>query len=78
MMINSPTDGCYGVWVGVGGKHACVDLIGISPLIGLRVETFNVGQAPSKVLQVKWQNMRKHVLTINMLSYHLFLTLLTS
>ncbi|KAK2456598.1 hypothetical protein QL285_003948 [Trifolium repens] len=32
----------------VGGKHACVDLTGVSPLVGLRAETFTVGQAARK------------------------------
>jgi hypothetical protein len=38
----------------VGGKHACVDLTEVSPLVGLRVGAFMVGQtalkaAPNKV-----------------------------
>jgi len=32
----------------VGGKHACVDLIGVSPLVGLGVRPFAVGQAALK------------------------------
>ena len=27
----------------VGGKHACVDLTGFSPLVGLTTENFTVG-----------------------------------
>ena len=37
----------------VGGKHACVDLTGVSPLVGLREETFTVGQAALKVASSK-------------------------
>ncbi|MCI11580.1 auxilin-like protein [Trifolium medium] len=33
----------------VDGKHACVDLTRVSPLVGLRTETFTVGQATLKV-----------------------------
>jgi len=50
----------------VSGKHACVNLTRVSPLMGLGVR------------QAKWSNMRKHVLTINMFLYHLIFTLLTS
>ncbi|KAJ0540593.1 hypothetical protein HanRHA438_Chr09g0374631 [Helianthus annuus] len=31
----------------VGGKHACVDLTGVSPLVGLGSSAFTVGQAAS-------------------------------
>jgi hypothetical protein len=37
----------------VGGKHACVDLTGVSPLVGLRAGTFTVGQAALKVASCK-------------------------
>jgi hypothetical protein len=37
----------------IGGKHACVDLSGVSPLLGLRTEDFIVGQAASKVASNK-------------------------
>jgi hypothetical protein len=57
----------------VGGKHACVDLTGVSPLVGLGVGAFTVGQAALKSASNK--NIRKRVLTINMFLYHLFLTL---
>ncbi|MCI19690.1 auxilin-like protein, partial [Trifolium medium] len=33
----------------VGGKHACVDLTGVSSLVGLRTKTFIVGQTALKV-----------------------------
>ena len=33
----------------VGGKHACVDLTGVSPLVRLGVRPFTVGQAALKV-----------------------------
>ncbi|MCI45909.1 auxilin-like protein, partial [Trifolium medium] len=32
----------------VGGKHACVDLSGVSPLVGLGVGDFTVGRAAIK------------------------------
>ncbi|XP_035829967.1 uncharacterized protein LOC118479520 [Helianthus annuus] len=40
----------------VGGKHACVDLTGVSPLVGLGSRAFTVGQAalkaaPGKVIK---------------------------
>jgi len=37
----------------VGGKHACVDLTGVSPLLGLGVGPFTVGQAALKVASSK-------------------------
>jgi len=37
----------------VGGKHACVDLTGVSPLVGLGVEAFTVGQEALKVASRK-------------------------
>jgi hypothetical protein len=37
----------------VGGKHACVDLTGVSPLVGLRAGTFTVGQAALKAASCK-------------------------
>jgi hypothetical protein len=41
-----PTDVMVHEWV--GEKHACVDLTEVSPLVGLRSETFIVGQAAVK------------------------------
>jgi hypothetical protein len=38
---------------GVGGKHACRDLTRVSPLIGLGVETFTIGQTPLKTTSSK-------------------------
>jgi len=37
----------------VGGKHACVDLTGVSPLVGLGVGPFTVGQAALKAASSK-------------------------
>jgi hypothetical protein len=37
----------------IGGKHACVDLTGVSPLVGLRAWTFTVGQADLKAASSK-------------------------
>ena len=37
----------------VGGKHACVDLTGVSPLVGLGVEPFTVGHTALKVASSK-------------------------
>ncbi|KAK2385189.1 hypothetical protein QL285_072455 [Trifolium repens] len=37
----------------VGGKHACVDLTGVSPLVGLTTEGFTVGQAALKAASSK-------------------------
>ncbi|GJT51513.1 retrovirus-related pol polyprotein from transposon TNT 1-94 [Tanacetum coccineum] len=37
----------------VGGKHACVDLIGVSPLVGLSGKGFTVGQAALKAASCK-------------------------
>jgi len=44
----------------VGGKHACVDLIEIFPLVGLGSEAFIEGLA---ALKVKWPNIRQHTFT---------------
>jgi hypothetical protein len=41
----------------VGGKHACVDLTGVSPLVGLGVGDFTVGRAALKAASSK---MTKH------------------
>jgi hypothetical protein len=60
----------------VGGKHACVNLTGVSPLVGLGVGTLLSDEQPSKLLQAKWPNMRERALTINMFSYHLHSTFL--
>ncbi|GKC29360.1 hypothetical protein Tco_1036654 [Tanacetum coccineum] len=37
----------------VGGKHACVDLIGVSPLVGLSSRGFTVGEAALKAASCK-------------------------
>ena len=37
----------------VGGKHACVDLTGVSPLVGLGVRPFTLGQAALKAASSK-------------------------
>nr|GEW99939.1 putative reverse transcriptase domain-containing protein [Tanacetum cinerariifolium] len=37
----------------VGGKHACVDLTGVSPLVGLSSRGFTVGQAAVKAASCK-------------------------
>jgi hypothetical protein len=36
-----------------GGKHACANLTGVSPLVGLRTETFIAGQTALKVVSCK-------------------------
>ncbi|MFS7947065.1 putative exostosin [Helianthus anomalus] len=40
-----------------GGKHACVDLTGVSPLVGLKDKGFVVGQA---VLKAEASKVAKH------------------
>ncbi|MFS7928374.1 hypothetical protein Hanom_Chr04g00320011 [Helianthus anomalus] len=40
-----------------GGKHACVDLTGVSPLAGFRENTFVAGQA---VLKAESKKVEKH------------------
>jgi hypothetical protein len=62
----------------VWGKHACVDLIEFIHLWDWRLRILLYDRLSSKLLQAKCPNMRKRVLTINMFSYHLFLTLLVS
>ncbi|GJR40522.1 putative reverse transcriptase domain-containing protein [Tanacetum coccineum] len=37
----------------VGGKHACVDLTGVSPLVGLSSKSFTTGQAALKAASCK-------------------------
>ncbi|GJS29937.1 putative reverse transcriptase domain-containing protein [Tanacetum coccineum] len=46
-----PTDVLVFEWV--GGKHACVDLIEVSPLVGLSGRGFTVGQAALKAASCK-------------------------
>jgi len=46
-----PADGMVYGWV--GGKHACVDLTGVSLLVGLGVGHFTVGHATLKAARVK-------------------------
>nr|GEY72894.1 putative reverse transcriptase domain-containing protein [Tanacetum cinerariifolium] len=41
----------------VGGKHACVDLIGVSPLVGLSSRSFTAGRAALKAAS---GNVTKH------------------
>ncbi|KAK2440731.1 hypothetical protein QL285_012108 [Trifolium repens] len=41
------------VYEWVGGKHTCVDLTRVLPLVGLRAGTFTVGQAPLKAASSK-------------------------
>ncbi|PNX89057.1 auxilin-like protein, partial [Trifolium pratense] len=41
-----PADTLVYGWI--GGNHACVDLTGVSPLVGLRTKDFIVGQAVLK------------------------------
>nr|ABD32510.1 hypothetical protein MtrDRAFT_AC147482g27v2 [Medicago truncatula] len=41
------------VYKWVGGKHACVDLTGVSPLVGLGIRPFTVGHAALKVASSK-------------------------
>jgi hypothetical protein len=59
-------------------KHACVDFIEVSALVGLGVENFTVEQAALKVVSCKWPNIRKHVMTINTFLYCFHSTLLDS
>lgn len=59
------------VYEWVWGKHACVDMIKVSPLVRLGTWGFTLGQTTSKSLQLNWLNMKKYVLTINMFLYHL-------
>jgi len=67
------------VYKWVGGKHTCVDLTGVSPLVGLGVGPFTVGHATLKVVSSKVAKHEKVcILTINMLLYHLLLTLSVS
>jgi hypothetical protein len=37
----------------IGGKHACVNLTEVSPLVGLRTEDFIAGQAAFKAASIK-------------------------
>ncbi|GJY85591.1 hypothetical protein Tco_0855163 [Tanacetum coccineum] len=46
-----PTDVLVFGWV--GGKHACVDLTGVSPLVGLSSRGFTMGQATLKAASCK-------------------------
>ncbi|GKC35025.1 hypothetical protein Tco_1047409 [Tanacetum coccineum] len=46
-----PADVLVFEWV--GGKHACVDLTGVSPLVGLSSRGFTVGQAALKAASCK-------------------------
>ncbi|KAK2420855.1 hypothetical protein QL285_031545 [Trifolium repens] len=46
-----PSDVLVYDWV--GGKHACADLTGVSPLVGLTTRDFAVGQAALKAASSK-------------------------
>lgn len=59
----------------VGGKHACVDIIGASPLVGLGVDFYDRTNSSKSCVKTKWSNMRNRVLTIKTFLYHLFSTL---
>jgi hypothetical protein len=61
----------------IGEKHACVDLTGVSPLVGLRTEAFTVGQATLKIVLSKMVKHEKSCSDNQHFLYHLFLTLLT-
>ena len=52
-----PADGIVYGWV--GGKHACVDLTGVSQLVGLGVGLFTIGQAALKAASNKVANHEK-------------------
>jgi len=43
----------------VGGKHACVDLTRVSPLMRIGVSAFTVGQTTLKVASIKVANYEK-------------------
>jgi hypothetical protein len=45
----------------VGGKHICVDLIGVFPPVRLVLKILLWNGQPLKLLQVKQSNMRKCV-----------------
>ncbi|GKE10904.1 hypothetical protein Tco_1414455, partial [Tanacetum coccineum] len=47
----------------VGGKHACVDLTGVSPLVGLSSRGFTVGQAALKAASCKVTKHKKACIT---------------
>ena len=49
--ILRPADVLVLAWV--GGKHACVDLTGVSPLMSLRVGSFTAGHAALKAASCK-------------------------
>nr|GFB89032.1 putative reverse transcriptase domain-containing protein [Tanacetum cinerariifolium] len=49
----------------VGGKHACVDLTGVSPLIGLSSRGFTAGQAALKAASSKVTKHEKSCIKIN-------------
>jgi hypothetical protein len=53
-----PSDGMVYGWV--GGKHTCVDLTGVSSLWDCELGILLWDGLPSKLLQAKRLNMRKH------------------
>ncbi|MFS7924544.1 putative exostosin [Helianthus anomalus] len=59
-----PTDVLVFGWE--GGKHACVDLTGVSPLAGFRENGFVAGQAVLKAESKKVESTRKLVRIISM------------
>ncbi|GJZ17499.1 hypothetical protein Tco_0553622 [Tanacetum coccineum] len=62
----------------VGGKHACVDLTGVSPLVGLSNWGFRVGQAALKAVSCKVTKQEKYALKINTCLFLSLLILLVS
>jgi hypothetical protein len=53
----------------VGGRHTCVRLTEVLPLMRLRTWSFTVGQATVKTASTKWHNMRERVLAITMRTF---------
>ena len=66
------------VYEWVGGKHACVDLIGVSPLVRLGIGALTVGQAALKGASSKVYKHEKAFSHNQHVLYHLLLTLLAS
>ncbi|KAF5817390.1 hypothetical protein HanXRQr2_Chr02g0052461 [Helianthus annuus] len=64
-----PTDILVFGWV--GGKHACVDLTGVSPLVGLEGSAFTVGHATLKAASGKVTKHKKMCLD----NQHVFIPL---
>lgn len=64
-----PTDILVFGWE--GGKHTCVDLIGVSPPVGLKSEGFIAGHATLKAAACKVAKHKNDVYKINMCLYPL-------